>query len=117
MTKFNPEGKNILTYGECLDPAMDITDQDDADQYFKDYVSYIQRHIDEDKEYQPLSAEEVARVNLGYSAGYYDGETRARVERLFACSHPIFGAIAEKGAPISEEAFRAGMELAGKIDH
>lgn len=114
MTKFNPEGKDVLTFGECLGPAMDITDQDDADQYFKDYVAYTQRHIDEDVEDQPLSAEEVVRENLGYFAGYYDGETRTRVERLFACAHPVFGAIAEKGTPTPEEAFEMGRELAGK---
>lgn len=38
-------------------------------------------------------------------------ETRARVERLFRCAHPIFGAIAEVGPPPAEEAFRKGLEL------
>jgi hypothetical protein len=36
MTKFNPENKEALTYGECLDPAMKITDEADAKQYFAD---------------------------------------------------------------------------------
>lgn len=27
MTKFNPDNKEVLNYGECLDPAMKITDQ------------------------------------------------------------------------------------------
>ena len=46
MTKFNPDNKETLTWGECLDPAMNITDQKEASQYFKDYVNYIQRNID-----------------------------------------------------------------------
>ena len=30
MTQFNPENKDMLTFGELLDPAMKITDQADA---------------------------------------------------------------------------------------
>ena len=43
MTIFNPENKDILTYGECLGPAMSITDQADADQYYDTYVNYIDK--------------------------------------------------------------------------
>jgi hypothetical protein len=54
----------------------------------------------------------VERHNLGYFAGYYDNETRERVERLFKCSHPIFGSIAKNGAPTAKEALAAGMVAA-----
>lgn len=56
-------------------------------------------------------AEAIQRSNLGYFAGYYDHATRARVERLFQCEHPVFGAIAVKGAPTAEEAFELGRRL------
>lgn len=41
MTKFNPENKATLTYGECLDPAMKITDTKDAQQYVISSVCVI----------------------------------------------------------------------------
>lgn len=112
MTKFNPENKSSLTYGECLGPAMEITDEDDAKQYFKDYVAFIQRALDVESSERGETAEEVARINLGYYAGYYSNDTRERVERLFACAHPVFGKIATNGAPTAEEAFEAGRNMA-----
>jgi hypothetical protein len=53
-------------------------------------------------------AERIERANLGYYAGYYSTATRERVERLFSCAHPIFGAIASAGAPTPAEALLSG---------
>ena len=111
MTKFNPDGKESLTYGECLGPAMKITDQADADQYFADYAAFIQKHLDSSPRQDGKTAEQIAKINLGYFAGYYDQETRVRVERLFCCAHPIFGQ-ARDGAPSVETAFAAGVRIA-----
>lgn len=113
-TKFNPENKKVLTYGECLGPAMKITEASDAEQYLEDYVAFIQAGLDKHPREDGMPAKVIAATNLGYYAGYYDNETRARVERLFHCSHPIFGAIASKGAPTSEEAFETGKRMAEK---
>jgi len=105
MTKFNPENKDILTYGECLGPAMQITDIADAKQYFDAYIAYLQKFSAEFE--GGKTAEQIAKINLGYYAGYYSDETRERVERLFDCSHPYFGKIvAYKVTP--EEAFDIG---------
>lgn len=92
------------TYGETLGPAMQITDQAEADAYFKALVDYhvARWHVSR------AEAEKSERGNLGYYAGYYDSETRERVERLFRCSHPVFGSIAEKGELTAEEAFAMG---------
>ena len=95
MTKFNPENKKTLTYGDCLKPAMEITDEADAQQYLAAYTAYLETSPRKDG----MTGEQIALNNLGYFAGYYDNETRERVERLFKCSHPIFGSIAKKGAP------------------
>ena len=114
MTKFNPDNKESLTYGECFEPAMGITDEADAQQYLKDYVAFIQTALDKKPRKDGMTASQIAATNLGYFAGYYDNETRERVERLFKCSHPIFGAIAEKGAPTAEEAFKLGEQMATK---
>ena len=113
MTQFNPESKEVLTYGECLDPAMKITEEEDAKQYFDEYVKFIQKHLDKEPNENGLTAEQIAKQNLGYYAGYYDTETRIRVEKLFTCSHPIFGNAAN-GTPTPEEAFEKGKELAQK---
>lgn len=113
MTKFNPENKDVLTYGECLDPAMEIEDPEEAEQYLKDYATYIQKCIDKEPRGDDMDGFAVAKINLGYWAGYYDDNTRKRVEKLFKCSHPFFGSIEDNGPPTAEEAFKMGVK-AGK---
>jgi hypothetical protein len=80
-----------------------ITDQVEADGYFEHLVQY-NMSLGKTRE----EAERIERSNLGYWAGYYDGATRERVERLFRCEHLIFGAIAEKGPPTFEQALAMG---------
>lgn len=95
-----------ITIGEKYGPAMKITDQAEADVYFEKCVEHTMGHGKSREE-----AERIERSNLGYYAGYYDSETRERVERLFRCSHPVFGSIAQNGPPTAEEAFRKGFEM------
>lgn len=92
------------TMREAYGPAMEMTDQKEADVYFE---RLVQRCMATGVDRQ--EAESIQRQNLGYYAGYYDLETRKRVERLFRCAHPIFGA-ASIGTPTPEEAFDAGLE-------
>lgn len=99
-----------ITIGDKYGPAMAITDEAEAKEYFRRCVRHTMRLNGEDRE----EAERVERMNIGYFAGYYDHETRARVERLFGCAHPIFGSIAEKGPPTADEAFAAGLALGKK---
>ena len=89
-----------VTIGDKYRPAMEITEQAAADAYFEECVEHVMRICSLTRE----EAEKCERSNLGYFAGYYDHEMRARVERLFKCAHPVFGAIADKGAPTAEEA-------------
>lgn len=98
--------KNI-TIGEKYGPAMEMTDQAEADGYFEACVAHCMSFGSERAE-----AEEIERSNLGYYAGYYSNETRERVERLFRCKHPVFGAITEKGPPSFGQALRAGINMA-----
>ena len=95
------------TWGELYGPAMTITDETQAQTYFEKLVKGTM----EETAYSLEDAERIVRHNLGYYAGYYDNETRERVERLFQCEHPIFGAIKEKGAPTAREAFEAGIKM------
>ena len=101
-----PEFTRDATFGETLGPAMAIDNQEDADAYLAALLAFSQEHYGQG----PEEAGRIHRENLGYWAGYYDNDTRERVERLFGCAHPVFGAIAEKGAPTPEEAFAIGVK-------
>lgn len=92
-----------VTIGDKYAPAMEINDPDAAARYFEACVEHCMR-FGNDRE----QAESIERSNLGYYAGYYDTETRERVERLFNCSHPIFGSVAQYGSPGPETAFEIG---------
>ncbi len=98
-----------ITIGEKYRPAMEITDQEEASLYFERCVQHSMLCGNSREK-----AEFIERQNLGYFAGYYDTETRERVERLFACQHPVFGAIAIEGAPTAEAAFDAGKKMAAR---
>lgn len=116
MTKFNP---GDCTYRDILGPAMNITDVDDAKQYLQSYVEYLIPHIiekytDADDEFIYIESLNIAKQNLGYYAGYYDNETRKRVETLFECSHPVFGSIETNGEMTPESAFELGKRIAIK---
>lgn len=88
MIKFNPENKDVLTYGECLEPAMEIEDAEEAQQYLNDYAVYIQNFIDKEPRDDNMDALSIAKANLAYWAGYYDAGTIKRIEKLFNCSYP-----------------------------
>ena len=105
--------KKNITIGEKYSPAMEITEQEAADAYFEELVNHnLACRRRECKTPNRAAAESVERQNLGYFAGYYDSATRERVERLFKCSHPIFGSIATSGQPTAKEALAAGMVAA-----
>lgn len=94
-----------MAFGDAYGPAMQITDQAEANAWFERLVEHGMRTG------KPREAvEQTERINLGYWAGYYDNETRDRVERLFGCAHPIFGAIGDGDGPTPEEAFQKGVE-------
>lgn len=51
----------------------------------------------------------IARSNLGYFAGYYDGKTYDRINKAYGTIHPVF-----KTNPFDidpEEAYRIGLEM------
>lgn len=85
---------------------MKISDQAEADRFFEELVKHS---ISFGK--TRAEAEAVERLNLGYYAGYYDIDTRLRVERLFLCAHPVFGKAANR-TPTATEAISSGMALA-----
>lgn len=100
-----------ITTGEKYDPAMKVTDQAEADEMFERLV----RHSLATGASSRQEAERIERSNLGYYAGYYDQETRLRVEKLYRCTHPVLGPATIQHTP--EEILKMGMEVgkAGKI--
>lgn len=104
MTKFNPKNKKLVTFADALEPAMNITDKKDAQQYLKEYVDYIQEDLDKNPRSDGRTAMSIAKENIGYHAGYYDTSTMKRVHELFECTHPIFGDV----VPTAKEALEHG---------
>jgi len=102
------------TAAEIYGPAMELKDRGQAKAYFDKIVSLILLLKEEDGMTRE-KAEELVKSNLGYYAGYYDAETRERVEDLFDCEHPIFGKIEKNGAPSPGQAFEAGIALANEM--
>jgi hypothetical protein len=94
-----------MTMGEKYSPGMAITEQAEADRYFEVCVLH---HLAIAPEHSRQEAEEIERSNLAYFAGYYDSETRRRVEKLFKAVHPIFGSIEKHGEVTPEVAFEMG---------
>ena len=84
--------KHDMTIGEKYGLAMKITDPAKAAEYFEECVQHTMGHGCSREQ-----AEKIEKANLGYYAGYYDTATRERVERLFACAHPIYGSVATNG--------------------
>jgi len=91
MVKFNPENKEILTFGECLDPTAEISSEEEAEQYLKDYTEYVQNALNKNPRNDEMTALDICKINIGYYSGYLDSETAERVKKLFNCKHPIFG--------------------------
>jgi len=100
------EVDDYITMGEKYGPAMKIETQEEANEYLERCVRHNMNFGNTREE-----AESIEKSNLGYYAGYYDDETRRRVERLFKCAHPVFGSIEEKGPPTLREAFELGMRM------
>jgi hypothetical protein len=99
--------KKELTIGELYGPAMEVKTAEEAAEYYEALIDWMMTYWHEDR----AKAEGIVKQNLGYFAGYYDHETRLRVEELYNCQHPVFGA-ASAGAPTPEEAFEAGKRMA-----
>jgi hypothetical protein len=79
MTKFNPDQKAKLTYGEAMYPAMNITDKEDARQYLSAYAEYISRRHG----ITAAKARRIAKSNLITFAGNCSNETGLEVARIF----------------------------------
>ena len=83
---------DVTTYGEKYGPAMKIEDSEQGQMYLAACIDHQMRIGGYSRE----EAEHIERNNIGYWAGYYDEDTRLRVERVFGIIHPIFGSMPHK---------------------
>lgn len=103
MNKYIPLPEN-MTIGECYAPAMAMTDSEDAQ-------AYLDALIERSMRCHGKSEEEARRIqlsNIGYYAGYYDSETRQRMQMLFGAIHPILGS----ASLTPEQLLKKGYDLA-----
>ncbi len=77
---FNPNSRENLTIKEQLEPAMAITTQQDADQYFRQLVAYVKMQPKVDG-YR--SAEQYTSEMLVQYSTYYEPYVNDRVKELF----------------------------------
>lgn len=90
-----------MTYGDLYDPAMEVQTKEEASAYL---AKLVQLQVDHGVHADIAS--KVIKANLGYWAAYGGDERRERIERLYECEHPYFGAIAVNGQPTTDEAFQ-----------
>ncbi len=113
MIKFNPEGKDELSFHEIFEQALKINTKEEADVYLDEYSKWIRlRSFGKELVKEP---EDIVRENFGYYAGYYSHDVRRKIEGLFECEHPIFGSIEKNGPPTMQQAFALGLEMGAKI--
>lgn len=84
------KGKQISKMDEIIETALKLEDEEQ-----KEYV----------KAYCALGP--YARQNIGYVSGYYDSETRSKIQKIFETAHPIFGT----STPSGDEALKVGQKL------
>ena len=104
--------KKFETIGEIFNEALRLAKKNkkEALEFFKAYIQYILEDADDINTLE--EAEERAKHNFGYFAGYYSADVCKLIYKTFQCSHPIFG---DKPFEVSpEEAFRLGQESARK---
>lgn len=91
---------NVIA-AEKYGPVLKIETQEDADIYFDALVEHDMGCTGNRRG----EAEKIERELLGYYAGYQDLETDKRVQKLFRCSHPIFGPADRVARTFPPEAF------------
>lgn len=107
--KFNPDNKDNLTFGEALDPIANIINEEEMTQYYEDYVQWNINRL----QCTRVEAEDYAKTNIGYWAGYHGVEVRSRVERFLQAEHPFLGSYKRNLTP--EEILQTGIEMGKKL--
>ena len=103
----NYKGKELDTMGELFDFALKLAKEEDkteSQEFFREYV----KQISIKNNYSLEKSTEIAKLNLGYFAGYYNQDVCDLIYKTYNCSHPIFGNKPFEVSP--EEAYKKGLE-------
>ena len=101
------EGKTLKTMGEIFNTALDVAKTDDGDRCQAFLTSYVEYIVSESNR-NVAEAENIAKSNLGYFAGYYSSEVYETINKAYGAVHPVFG-----GNPFdlsAEEVYRKALE-------
>lgn len=93
------------TYGEMMKEALVIKTQEEADEWFKKEVEFMQ---EANPSWSLTKCADVVQSNLGYMAGYYDKSASEHVKKFFGTNHPIFGDPSYLDSVSPKEAFEKG---------
>ena len=105
------EGKTLKTMGEIFNTALDVAKTGDSDRCQAFLTSYVE-YIVSESNHNVAEAENIAKSNLGYFAGYYSSEVYETINKAYGAVHPVFG-----GNPFElsiEDVYKWGLEARTK---
>lgn len=104
-------GKKLETFDEIFNEGLRLAreDKDKALNFFGEYVRFLAEVNNKPIE----EAEEAAKSNFGYFAGYYNAEVCEIIYNTFQCCHPIFGDKPFDVPP--EQAYQAGLKIGSNL--
>lgn len=105
------EGKTLETMGEIFNAALDVAKTGNGDRCQAFLTSYVE-YIVSESNHNVDEAENIAKSNLGYFAGYYNSEVYETINKAYGAVHPVFG-----GNPFDlppEEVYKWGLEARTK---
>lgn len=108
------KGEELVNYGKLGAALAALQTPAEAREFWDEYIAWLGRPEAELEAHH--TPEGVARANIGYLMGYYDGETQQRVYDLFGdldIAHPIFG----RAQPSYDVALAAGHAAASAEEH
>lgn len=84
------EGKTLKTMGEIFNTALDVAKTGNSDRCQEFLTSYVEYIVSESNR-NVAEAEDIAKSNLGYFAGYYNSEVYETINKAYGAVHPVFG--------------------------
>lgn len=105
------EGKTLETMGEIFNTALDVAKTGNSDRCQKFLTSYVE-YIVSESNLNVAEAENIAKSNLGYFAGYYNSEVYETINKAYGAVHPVFGGNPFDLSP--EEVYKWGLEARTK---
>ena len=83
----------IFNYALSLisNPIKRLSNKKEAERFFAAYVQFLYDANDREKVPTLEAAEQMAKSNFGYFAGYYSDDVRKKVYKYYHSAHPVFG--------------------------